>query len=439
MSDIQHAHLYGMREAKYDWLSTHDVNSTDWKEVELQKPFHLFIPQDNDLLGEFQSYWKITEAMTVNVLGFQTHRDNFAIDFDLAAIQQRLDDLRNPDISDQEIQEKYDVKDNRDWHLKDARKQIQKDIDWEQWLIKCDYRPFDQRYCYFSTVMMDYPRRELVDHVAERENLCLLVPRQIGTSEWQHTGVSSTVAESCTLSNKTREGNYNFPLYLYPDKNNPQTSTTEQQRRPNFSDEFLTEITNKLGYTPTPEAIFYYIYAIFHSPTYRTRYAEFLKIDLPRVPLTSSDQLFRKLGGYGEELVALHLMKSPKLDPPVLSDTPLTKGGRGDLQIIDKGGEFIVDAGHPKFLPSPTGRGAGGEGGEVIINKKGDRFTGVPQSVWEFYVGGYQVCHKWLKDRKGRQLSPADLNHYQKIIVALSETMQIMNAIDAAIPSFPIE
>ncbi|MFN5302652.1 MAG: type ISP restriction/modification enzyme, partial [Pseudanabaena sp.] len=138
------------------------------------------------------------------------------------------------------------------------------------------------------------------------------------------------------------------------------------------------------------------------------------------------DQLFRKLGEYGEELVALHLMKSPKLDQHL-------------TQIIDKGGEFVVDSGHPKFLPSPTGRGAGGEGGEVIINKKGDRFTGVPKSVWEFYVGGYQVCHKWLKDRKGRQLSPEDLNHYQKIIVALSETMQIMKAIDAAIPSFPIK
>jgi predicted helicase len=202
-------------------------------------------------------------------------------------------------------------------------------------------------------------------------------------------------------------------LYLYPE------SEVEEKlgivSRPNFSDEFLTEITNKLGYTPTPEAIFYYIYAIFHSPTYRTRYAEFLKIDFPRVPLTSDDQLFRKLGEYGEELVALHLMKSPKLDQHL-------------TQIIDKGGEFIVDAGHPKYSDR-----------EVIINKKGDRFTGVPKSVWEFYVGGYQVCHKWLKDRKGRQLSPEDINHYQKIIVALSETIQIMKAIDAAIPSFPIE
>jgi predicted helicase len=151
------------------------------------------------------------------------------------------------------------------------------------------------------------------------------------------------------------------------------------------------------------------------SPSYRSRYSEFLKIDFPRVPLTSDPELFQQLAIYGEELVALHLMKSPKLDHHL-------------TQIIDKGGEFIVDAGHPKYTD-----------GEVIINKKGDRFTGVPKSVWEFYVGGYQVCHKWLKDRKGRKLSPEDLNHYQKIIVALSETMQIMKAIDAAIPSFPIE
>jgi len=410
MSDIKHAHLYGMREAKYDWLSTHDVNSTDWNEIEPQKPFHLFIPQDNDLLGEFQSYWKITEAMTVNVLGFQTHRDNFAIDVDLAAIQQRLDDLRNPDISDQEIQEKYELTESQGWKIKSARKQIQQDADWEKWLIKGDFRPFDQRYCYFSTVMMDRPRRELLDHVAGKSNITMLLIRQMQDKvPYSHVLCSNIPSIDRTFS-CSRGAATVFPLYLYPDRN-----SISKEISSNFSDEFLTEITDKLSYTPTPEAIFYYIYAIFHSPTYRTRYAEFLKIDFPRVPLTSDDQLFRKLGEYGEELVALHLMKSSKLDQHL-------------TQIIDNGGEFVVDAGHPKYTD-----------GEVIINKKGDRFTGVPKSVWEFYVGGYQVCHKWLKDRKGRQLSPEDLNHYQKIIIALSETMQIMKAIDAAIPSFPIE
>ncbi|MFN7391714.1 MAG: type ISP restriction/modification enzyme, partial [Pseudanabaena sp.] len=300
-------------------------------------------------------------------------------------------------------------------------------------IVPCFYRIFDKRWLLYQQNLIEIGRggagTRVMGHILRGDNnIGLITCRQQSQQNqtWSFCFCSQAVIECCAISNKTKEANYFFPLYLVPDKNNPQKSTTEQQSRPNFSDEFLTEITNKLGYTPTPEAIFYYIYAIFHSPTYRTRYAEFLKIDFPRVPLTSDDQLFCKLGEYGEELVALHLMKSSKLYQPL-------------TQIIDKGGEFVVDAGHPKFLPSPTGRGAGGEGGEVIINKKGDRFTGVPKSVWEFYVGGYQVCHKWLKDRKGRQLSPEDLNHYQKIIVALSETMQIMKAIDAAIPSFPIK
>ena len=185
---------------------------------------------------------------------------------------------------------------------------------------------------------------------------------------------------------------------------------------PNLSAEFLKAITSKLGYTPTPEAIFYYIYAIFHSPTYRTRYAEFLKIDFPRVPLTSDDELFRQLATYGEELVALHLIKSPKFDNLI-------------TEFIETTGNRLIDAGHPKFINQ----------NEVVINKKGDKFTGIPENIWNFYVGGYQVCQKWLKDRKGRILSDEDIQHYQRIVVALKETIELMAQIDEAIPGFPIE
>jgi predicted helicase len=381
MSDIQHAHLYGTREAKYDWLSTHDVNSTDWDEIEPQKPFHLFIPQNNDSLAEFQEYWKITKVMPINSVGIVTGQDAKTIAF-----------------SYEEVEKLAKIT------------EVSKDS-----ITKIFYRPFDLRWITYDGKVVTRSRKEVMKHIELGDNLALVTSRLTKGETFHHAQVSQNIIEVICMSPKTSNNGFVFPLYSYIDKNAPQQSTFTEKRRPNFSDEFLTEITNKLGYTPTPEAIFYYIYAIFHSPTYRTRYAEFLKIDFPRVPITSDDQLFRKLGEYGEELVALHLMKSPKLDQHL-------------TQIIDKGGEFIVDAGHPKYTD-----------GEVIINKKGDRFTGVPKSVWEFYVGGYQVCHKWLKDRKGRQLSPEDLNHYQKIIVALSETMQIMNAIDAAIPSFPIE
>lgn len=124
MSQIYHAHLYGTRDSKYEWLLNHDVSSTTWTELAPQKPFHLFIPQNNDLLGEYQAYWKITDVMSVNVLGFQTHRDHFAIDFDLENIKKKLNYLRSLDISDQDIQDKYDVKSNRDWNIKDAINKI---------------------------------------------------------------------------------------------------------------------------------------------------------------------------------------------------------------------------------------------------------------------------------------------------------------------------
>ena len=290
------------------------------------------------------------------------------------------------------------------------------------------------------------PRGEVMRHMITRENTAIVVGRSsavTGDNEWNIIGICNQIID---FNFYRRGGGQVHPLYLYPHINESNQSFLKEQRRPNLSQVFLNTITSKLGYTPTPEAIFYYIYAIFHSPTYRTRYAEFLKIDFPRVPLTSSDRLFRQLATYGEELVSLHLMKSPKLDNTI-------------TQYCDRAGDRVVDAGHPKFIchSEPFAslksklreesrsfaplRSAQDDTkvGDVIINKKGDRFSGVPENVWNFYVGGYQVCHKWLKDRKGRTLSNEDILHYQRIVVALQETIELMAKIDAAIPGFPIE
>jgi len=147
------------------------------------------------------------------------------------------------------------------------------------------------------------------------------------------------------------------------------------------------------------------VYAVFHSPTYRERYAAFLKIDFPRLPLTSRLPLFRALCGLGERLKGLHLMEA---DVRPITTFPET----GD-NTVDK----------PRFDEAH---------GHVYINKT-QYFGGVPKRVWEFHVGGYQVCHKWLKDRKGRQLSYDDLTHYQRIVAALDETIDLMAKIDKAI------
>jgi very-short-patch-repair endonuclease len=168
----------------------------------------------------------------------------------------------------------------------------------------------------------------------------------------------------------------------------------------------------------TPADIFHYIYAIFHSPTYRRRYAEFLKIDFPRVPLTANVGLFRALGGLGQQLVGLHLLESPAVNQ-FITGYPVA-------------GDNLVEKSYPQYTPP-----AAQQPGRVYINKT-QYFEGMPPDVWNFAIGGYQVCDKWLKDRRGRQLSYAELTHYQQVVVALQETIRLMQGIDNAIPGWPI-
>jgi predicted helicase len=260
-----------------------------------------------------------------------------------------------------------------------------------------------------------------------RDNLALITVRQVAEGIFDHALVTRDIVESrITLSNKGI--GYVFPLYQYPDPvKNGELFDNGAGRHINLSEEFISEMEKRLRLKFVydgegdlkksfgPEDIFNYIYAVFHSPTYRKRYAEFLKIDFPRVPLTSNANLFRKLVALGGELVALHLLESPQVEKFITT--------------FPEPGDNLVDKGYPKYVEKEN---------SVYINKT-QRFKGVPRQVWEFHVGGYQVCEKWLKDRRGRNLSYEDLSHYQKIVAALSETIRIMTEIDKDIPSWPMQ
>ncbi|MFN8375922.1 MAG: type ISP restriction/modification enzyme [Anaerolineae bacterium] len=203
---------------------------------------------------------------------------------------------------------------------------------------------------------------------------------------------------------------------------NSEWEAGEGGRVPNLSVKFVREMEAKLNIkfkaTPpinddqfSPEDVFHYAYAVFHSPTYRERYAEFLKIDFPRLPLTSDVALFRALCLKGQTLVNAHLLKNI---------------ARRDLvtSYPERGSNVVEQT--PKF-----------DKGRVYINKT-QYFEGISEEVWNFYVGGYQVMEKWLKDRKGRTLTDDDILHYQKIVVALQKTIMTMAEIDEAIGEFPI-
>ncbi len=310
LAKVYHADLWGKREmienqviigGKYHWLDENDISSTAWQELQPDSPFYLFKPQNINLRSEYDQFWKINQIMSVNVLGFQTHRDNFAIDFDKDKITKRFQELRENNLSNEDYTTKYDIKDNRDWKLDRVRQAIRLDNQWQNKIITCLYRPFDWRYCYYSDLIMDRPRRELIDHVFRKDNLCINTVRQTRLDFWNHSIVSDTPTPAVFV--EIKDGSNVFPLYLYP-TNTPTLFETEPTnspngRRPNLAPEFINKLSAKLNY----------IYAVFHSPQYRQRYAEFLKIDFPRVPLTSDKELFWELVKKGDRLVQLHLMK----------------------------------------------------------------------------------------------------------------------------------
>ena len=424
---IFHADLFGVREiyktnvngereltgGKYHWLWGKDIRSTKWKEFNPQSPFYLFEPQNADLFEEYKAGWKVTEMLPVNVVGFQTHRDHFAIDFDEKELKKRIQDLRETKLSDAELQKLYEVTDNRDWQLTKARKNLRANKDWQNDLIRCLYRPFDNRFCYFSTTVMDYPRRELLDHVAKKKNLCLNIVRQTKMESWQHAVVSDSPAPAVYV--ELKDGSNIFPLYLYPTEKRGLFDDFGDGRRPNLAPEFIADFAKRLKLqfindgkgdlqtTFGPEDVFAYSYAIFHAPTYRSRYAEFLKIDFPRLPLTANVGLFRALVVLGAELVELHL-----LEKLIASDVTFPNKGSNEVELV-------------KY-----------EDGKVWINKE-QYFANVPAHVWEFHIGGYQVCQKWLKDRKGRKLTFDDLEHYESVVAALARTIELMAKIDETI------
>ncbi len=405
--------LWGSRENKYNFLSSASLDNVSWIEVIPTAPNYFFAPKNFDLAAEYNQGYLISDIFITNSSGFTTHRDNFAIDFDRDVVKNRIIDLISEELSDDYLQELHSIHNSRDWNLTEARKEVRNNSNWENDLISCLYLPFDQRFCYLSTVAMDFPRPPLKQHLI-KENLSFLCSRQLSLMGWRHIFVTNLIPEICSVSSASRERTYVFPLYIYPNTQNKQTNLFIE-KTPNLSPQFLEAIKNKLGNTPTPEQIFYYAYAIFHSPTYRSRYAEFLKIDFPRLPLTSNQELFNALAIKGEALVNLHLMK---YDP--LNNLIITYQAIGDNQIT----EVTYNS----------------ELQRVYINKQ-NYFTDIPQHIWEFKIGGYQVLDKWLKDRKNakRKLSDDEIIHYQKIVIALTETLQIMEEIDQIIPGFPLE
>lgn len=239
MTKYYHIDIWGSREDKYRYLNENDFTTIEWKEIFPTSPFYLFIPQNKDLLAEYNQGWKITDIMPVNSTGVKTHRDHFALDFDADVLRKRIEDFRNRNIPDDVIAQKYDIADTRDWKISKSRDSLVNNSEWETYFTYCLYRPFDWRNYYHHQDIVELPRCEVMNQMVLGHNLGLICSRQQSQADiWSLIWVDKGIIECCAISNKTKETNYLFPLYIYPNTENDQYNLFTE-RTSNFSPNFL--------------------------------------------------------------------------------------------------------------------------------------------------------------------------------------------------------
>lgn len=383
-SEVRYADLLGTRLLKYAALAVQSVIGTEWQRIEPDEENCGFVPQDE---GGGERSYRLDAAFVKFGAGIKTNQDAVVIGFNDASLLESVRAFYNELIS---------------------RKDVQSDI------YSILYRPFDVRKIFYHEEVVASRSLPTMKHIISGPNIGLVCSSTWTTPARFSVGVSRNMVEMKTGTHD--RGTTFFPLYRYESLLGEDANKVH-----NFTSEFvkkwcLTTLTQfvPIGHgdgkkTTGPDDVLFWLYGLFHSPEYRRRYRSALAQRFPIVLLTSKLELFRTLAKLGGELVSMHLLESPLVNHFITRFT-----GRGDNSIPKK----------------PTWRD-----NAVWINPT-QRFEGVPENVWNFHIGGYQVCEKWLKDRKGHTLSDEDITHYQRIVVAINETIRIMAEIDRVIDEY---
>jgi len=409
-TEVYHADLYGTREHKYDWLETHDLRSAGYQRIAPASPFYFFTPRQTQNLQAYQAWPSVVQIFPLHSVGIVTARDSLTICWTPEEIWARI--LRFSQLSEELAREAFQLgKDARNWKVSLAQQDVKRGGGpHRDKVVPILYRPFDVRYTYYTGRSRGFhcrPRPEVMRHMLAGENLALILPRRVEhIGGWQHVFLSSSIVEHVAVSLKTID--YCFPLYLYPSAESQEMFN--QARQPNLAEWLLTKLSDAYQFTPSPEDVLAYIYAILYSPTYRQAYVQELRTDFPRIPFAADGNIFQQMADLGHQLIGLHLLRNP-------SNTAGVKyQGEGD-DLIKKVG----------YDP---------ETGRVDIND-GKYFEGIAPEVWNYRIGGYQVLAKYLKDRKGRQMD--DPLRYIYIASAIARTIDIEKQIDQLYPEVESE
>jgi len=429
-SSVSRWNSWGTRDEKQIQLNGLRLSGTGWVACAPQEPYYFFeAPTVSEEAGE--DLFPLCTAMPMTNTGIKTHRDSLVIDFDSTVLEERIRRFSDPERSDADVRSeffglgergRYKPGDNRDWSMSEARSKLQRnERPLKDFVRPLEYRPFDRRSIFYSADVIDFAREDLMQHMEGGQNIGLVATRQVPNGDFCHAFVTRCLIEMKTGSHD-RSTNL-FPLWLRRDRSSLGLGAARQH---NFSQTFFKALAKAISLPwdeakalpigLSPEEILGQIYAVLNSPSYRSRYADLLRINFPPIPIPCNLDLFRSLSILGEKLITFHLLESSQLEDHI---TELL--GTGDFQV-----EKVSYSDETVWIDKAKTRG----------------FRGVPEEVWNFHIGGYQVCHKWLKDRQakggknprpGRVLTDEDIDHYQKIVVALSQTIRIMGEIDEVV------
>jgi len=415
---VYYTEQWGQRSKKFEWLDNNDIKTTEWQEITPDTPSYLFINRDEEGWKKYKDFVSIMDMFNTKSIGLFTARDGLTIQFDENEVWNTIHNFTNlvPELA----RTAYNLGDDvEDWKVEWAQNDI-KESGPDRELVKViTYRPFDKRYTYYTGKSKGFhcrPRPKFMPQML-KDNLAICVGRfgaAVGeNNSWDIAFVSDAITD---LNLFRRGGNQVLPLYVYNGKQDDLFGNG--QKTPNINWNVLPGglsggshgymFPGGKKYFDPVKMLFYYIYAILYSNTYRERYQEFLKSDFPKIPFTSDYQTFQHLAVLGEQLVELHLLKAKLLDNPVSKYE-----GKGEDRIEKR--DYHDDS------------------KRLYINDS-QFFDKVMPEVWNYHIGGYQVLDKWLKDRKGRTLSFENQMHFRKVITALTQTIDIQERIDKFYP-----
>ncbi len=400
------ADLRGRRRDKEAGLASHDVTTTEWTEVTPRGPTFLFHQSNAVTESRFARHWPLPRLFPLHSAGIVTARDAFVLDLDLTTLERRIAHFRDHPLISRGEEERLGLKSTSTFRLEAAREAVRRDPDWRERYQQLLYRPFQLRHVFYADAMIERPRREVMRHLLEPDNLALIVPKQskgdFGALVAEHPVGHKAVAAF--------DVNSVFPLFLYPPERQGGNLLDATSPLPNVAKDVLAALGAAHGAAPSPEALLAFVYAILYAPTYRERFREPLSRGFPCIPLPRDRETFARFSALGSRLIDAHLLRSPA------------------------SGRVRLAGDHPVRLSRNRQECRDYRAAEerVVINSQGHAFTGLSPEVWGYRIGGYRVLDKWLEDRAGRSLKAPEIRDFCQIADALAATIEIEARIDAA-------